>query len=32
VLLDAVLLAAFVFGEDSYRDNGTSRWDAYRSG
>jgi hypothetical protein len=32
VLLDAVFLAAFVFGEDSYRDNGISRWDAYRSG
>ena len=32
VLLDAVLLAVFVFGEDSYRDNGISRWDAYRSG
>jgi hypothetical protein len=32
VLLDAVFLAGFVFGEDSYRDNGVSRWDAYRSG
>jgi hypothetical protein len=32
VLLDAVLLAVFVFGEDSYRDNGISRWNAYRSG
>ncbi len=31
LLLDAVLLAAFVFGEDSYRGNGISRWDAYRS-
>ena len=30
-LLDAALLAAFVFGEDSYRGNGISRWDAYRS-
>jgi hypothetical protein len=30
-LLDAALLSAYVFGEDSYRDNGTSRWDAYRS-
>ena len=30
-LLDAALLAAFVFGEDSYRGNGVSRWDAYRS-
>jgi hypothetical protein len=30
-LVDAALLSAYVFGEDSYRDNGTSRWDAYRS-
>jgi hypothetical protein len=30
-LLAAALLAAYVFGEDSYRDNGVSRWDAYRS-
>ena len=30
-LADAVLLVAFVFGEDTYRDNGISRWDAYRS-
>jgi len=30
-LLNAALLAAYVFGEDSYRDDGTSRWDAYRS-
>jgi hypothetical protein len=30
-LLDAVVLVAFVFGEDSYRGNGISRWDAYRS-
>jgi hypothetical protein len=30
-LLTAVLLAAYVFGEDSYRRNGISRWDAYRS-
>ena len=30
-LLTAVLLAAYVFGEDSYRGNGISRWDAYRS-
>jgi hypothetical protein len=36
-LLSAVLLAylallfAYVFGEDSYRGNGISRWDAYRS-
>jgi len=25
------LLIAFVFGEDSYRGNGISRWDAYRT-
>ncbi len=25
------LLTVFVFGEDDYRDNGTSRWDAYSS-
>jgi hypothetical protein len=25
------LLFAYVFGEDSYRGNGISRWDAYRS-
>lgn len=30
-LLNAALLAVFVFGEDDYRDNGTSRWEAYRS-
>jgi hypothetical protein len=30
-LLDAGLLAAFVFGEDSYRGNDISRWEAYRS-
>jgi glucan phosphoethanolaminetransferase (alkaline phosphatase superfamily) len=30
-LLDAALLGLFVFGEDSYRDNGISRWEAYRS-
>mgnify|MGYP006315691637 CR=1 FL=1 len=30
-LLFATLLAAYVFGEDSYRGNGISRWDAYRS-
>jgi hypothetical protein len=29
--LDAVLLTLYVFGEDSYRGNGISRWDAYRS-
>ena len=30
-LVNAALLSAYVFGEDDYRDNGTSRWDAYRS-
>jgi hypothetical protein len=30
-LVDAVLLLAFVFGKDTYRGNGISRWDAYRS-
>jgi hypothetical protein len=30
-LVNAVLLTAYVFGEDSYRQNGISRWDAYRS-
>lgn len=30
-LLNAALLSAFVFGEDDYRDNGSSRWNAYRS-
>ena len=30
-LLNGGLLAAYVFGEDSYRDNGISRWEAYRS-
>ena len=30
-LVIAGLLAAYVFGEDSYRGNGVSRWDAYRS-
>ncbi len=30
-LLDAAVLVAFVFGEDSYRGNGVSRWEAYRS-
>jgi len=30
-LLSAGLLSAFVFGEDSYRDHGISRWQAYRS-
>ena len=27
----AVAMVAFVLSEDDYRDNGTSRWDAYRS-
>jgi hypothetical protein len=30
-LASVALLIAFVFGEDSYRGNGISRWDAYRS-
>ena len=30
-LLSAVLLTVYVFGEDSYRRNGISRWEAYRS-
>jgi len=30
-LLAAIVLAVYVFGEDSYRGNGISRWDAYRS-
>jgi hypothetical protein len=30
-LLDALLLLAFVLADDTYRDDGTSRWDAYRS-
>jgi hypothetical protein len=30
-LLAAALLTAYVFGEDDYRGNGISRWDAYRS-
>lgn len=30
-LLTATLLSVYVFGEDSYRGNGVSRWDAYRS-
>lgn len=30
-LLAAGLLSGYVFGEDSYRGNGISRWDAYRS-
>lgn len=31
LLLSAGLLAAYVFGEDTYRGGGISRWDAYRS-
>jgi hypothetical protein len=27
----AAVLSAYVFGEDSYRGNGISRWEAYRS-
>jgi hypothetical protein len=27
----AVLLVLYVAGDDTYRDDGTSRWDAYRS-
>ena len=30
-LLNGAVLIAFVLGEDTYRDNGISRWDAYRS-
>ena len=30
-VLNACLLIAYVFGEDSYRGNGISRWEAYRS-
>lgn len=30
-LLIAAVLSVYVFGEDSYRRNGISRWDAYRS-
>ena len=30
-LLSAVLVTVYVFGEDSYRGSGISRWDAYRS-
>jgi hypothetical protein len=30
-LASVALLFVFVFGEDSYRRNGISRWDAYRS-
>jgi hypothetical protein len=30
-LLTAILLTVYVFGEDSYRGNGISRWEAYAS-
>jgi hypothetical protein len=30
-LLIATLLSVYVFGEDSYRGTGVSRWNAYRS-
>ena len=30
-LLSGSLLSVYVFGEDSYRRNGISRWDAYTS-
>jgi hypothetical protein len=30
-LLDAGLLLAYVFGEDTYRGHHVTRWDAYRS-
>jgi hypothetical protein len=30
-LVNAVLVTVYVFGEDSYRGNNISRWDAYRS-
>ena len=30
-LVYVALLFAYVFGEDSYRGNGISRWDAYRN-
>ena len=30
-LVNAVLLTVYVFGEDSYRGNDISHWDAYRS-
>jgi hypothetical protein len=30
-LVTAVLVTLYVFGDDSYRGNGISRWDAYRS-
>ncbi len=30
-VLPAGVLSVYVFGEDSYRGNGISRWDAYRS-
>jgi hypothetical protein len=30
-LLTAIVLTVYVFGEDSYRGNGISRWEAYAS-
>ena len=30
-LVTAAVVTLYVFGEDSYRGNGISRWDAYRS-
>jgi cell division protein FtsW (lipid II flippase) len=30
-LLTVVLVTVYVFGEDTYRGHGISRWDAYRS-
>jgi hypothetical protein len=30
-LLDSALLVVYVFGEDTYRRGGVSRWEAYRS-
>jgi hypothetical protein len=30
-LLDACLLAVYVFGDDTYRSGDISRWEAYRS-
>jgi hypothetical protein len=30
-VVTSVLLCVYVFGEDSYRGNGISRWEAYRS-
>jgi hypothetical protein len=30
-LVGAAVMTLYVFSEDDYRDNGTTRWDAYRS-